>query len=128
MLGGLGDVLAFLGGGLLYNIYRPLPFWFGAGITLIAVGILCWRVKEPKQSTIAAESEAGLAFLGIRDPTLVRWGMMMRDALSFSYLNVWQWWLVPTGVALSLTIIGLTFIGHAAEPVIEPRLRGAEVA
>jgi len=72
--------------------------------------------------------EAGLAFLGISDPTLVSWGMMMRDALSFSYLNVWQWWLVPTGLALSLTIIGLTFIGYAAEPVLEPRLRGAEVA
>jgi len=72
--------------------------------------------------------EAGLAFLGISDPTLVSWGMMMRDALSFSYLNVWQWWLIPTGVALSLTIVGLTFIGHAAEPVIEPRLRGAEIA
>jgi len=72
--------------------------------------------------------EAGLAFLGISDPNMVSWGMMMRDALSFSYLDVWRWWLVPTGVALSLTIIALTFIGHAAEPVIEPRLRGAEVA
>jgi hypothetical protein len=29
---------------------------------------------------------------------------------------------------LSLTIIGLTFVGHAAEPVIEPRLRGVEIA
>jgi len=72
--------------------------------------------------------EAGLAFLGISDPTVVSWGMMMRDALSFSYLNVWQWWLIPTGVALSLIIIGLTFIGHAAEPVIEPRLRGVGIA
>ena len=72
--------------------------------------------------------EAGLAFLGISDPTVVSWGMMMRDALSFSYLNVWQWWLIPTGVALSLIIIGLTFVGHAAEPVIEPRLRGVGIA
>lgn len=72
--------------------------------------------------------EAGLAFLGISDPTVISWGMMMRDALSFSFLNIWQWWLVPTGLALSLTIVGLTFISHAAEPVIEPRLRGAEIA
>jgi peptide/nickel transport system permease protein len=72
--------------------------------------------------------EAGLAFLGIGDPTKVSWGMMMRDALSFSYLPVWQWWLLPTGIALSLTIVGLTFIGHAVEPIIDPRLRGAEVA
>jgi peptide/nickel transport system permease protein len=72
--------------------------------------------------------EAGLAFLGISDPTVVSWGMMMRDAMSFSYLDVWQWWLVPAGIALSLTIIGLTFVGHAAEPVLEPRLRGVEIA
>lgn len=72
--------------------------------------------------------EAGLAFLGITDPTVVSWGMMMRDALSFSYLNVWQWWLIPVGIALSLTIVGLTFTGYALEPVIEPRLRGVEIA
>jgi len=72
--------------------------------------------------------EAGLAFLGISDPSVVSWGMIMRNALSFCYLDVWRWWLVPTGVALSLTIIGLTFVGHAIEPVIEPRLGGAEIA
>jgi peptide/nickel transport system permease protein len=68
--------------------------------------------------------EAGLAFLGIGDPLLVSWGVMMRDAMSFSYLNVWWWWLVPAGAALSLTIIGLTFVSHAAEAVLDPRLRG----
>ncbi len=72
--------------------------------------------------------EAGLAFLGIGDPALVSWGMMMRDAMKFSYLNVWQWWLVPAGVALSLTIIGLTFVSHATESVLDPRLRGEAVA
>jgi peptide/nickel transport system permease protein len=72
--------------------------------------------------------EAGLAFLGINDPAIVSWGMMMRDALGFSYLNVWQWWLLPTGIALSLTIVGLTFISYSVEPIIDPRLRGAEVA
>jgi peptide/nickel transport system permease protein len=72
--------------------------------------------------------EAGLAFLGITDPAVVSWGMMMNDAMRFTYLDVWQWWLLPPGFALSLTIIGLTFIGHAMEPVLEPRLRGNAVA
>jgi len=72
--------------------------------------------------------EAGLAFLGIGDPMLVSWGVMMRDAMRFSYLDVWQWWLLPAGVMLSLTIVGLTFVSHAAETVLDPRLRGAEVA
>lgn len=72
--------------------------------------------------------EAGLAFLGISDPRIVSWGTMMRDALRFSYMEVWQWWLMPTGLALSLTIVGLTFIAYASETVIDPRLRGAEIA
>jgi len=107
---------------------------FGAGRLYIA-----WRHIVPDLGTIllvefiygvrrAVFMEAGLAFLGIGDPMLVSWGVMMRDAMSFSYLNVWQWWLVPAGVALSLTIIGLTFVSHAAELVLDPRLRGEAVA
>jgi len=107
---------------------------FGAGNSYLA-----WRHIVPALGPIllvdfiygirrAVFLEAGLAFLGISDPTMVSWGMMMRDALSFSYLPVWQWWLLPTGIALSLTIVGLTFIGHAVEPIIDPRLRGAEIA
>ena len=107
---------------------------FGAGTFYIA-----WRHIVPALGPIllvdfiygirrAVFMEAGLAFLGISDPTMISWGMMMRDALSFSYLNVWLWWLLPTGIALSLTIVGLTFIGYAVEPIIDPRLRGAEVA
>ena len=67
---------------------------------------------------------AGLAFLGIADPDTVSWGMMMREALDFSYLDVWVWWLLPAGIALSLTIIAITFVGHALEPAMDPRLRG----
>jgi len=107
---------------------------FGAGRLYIA-----WRHIVPDLGHIllvefiygvrrAVFMEAGLAFLGIGDPMLVSWGEMMRDAMKFSYLNVWQWWLIPAGVMLSLTIIGLTFVSHAAESVIDPRLRGAEIA
>jgi len=68
--------------------------------------------------------EAGLAFLGIADPNTVSWGMMMREALDFCYLNVWVWWLLPAGIALSLTIVSITLIGHALEPAMDPRLSG----
>jgi peptide/nickel transport system permease protein len=107
---------------------------FGAGQFYIA-----WKHIVPDLGTIllvefiygvrrAVFIEAGLAFLGIGDPMLVSWGTMMRDAMKFSYLDVWQWWLIPAGVALSLTIVGLTFISHAAESVLDPRLRGEAVA
>lgn len=67
--------------------------------------------------------EAGLAFIGISDPSTVSWGMMMKEAMDFSYLNAWTWWMIPAGVALSLTIIAITFIGHSMEPAMDPRLR-----
>jgi ABC-type dipeptide/oligopeptide/nickel transport system permease subunit len=31
--------------------------------------------------------------------------------------------LVPAGLALSITILSLAFIGHTLEPFMEPRLR-----
>lgn len=67
--------------------------------------------------------EAGLAFIGIADPNVVSWGVMMKKALDFSYMDAWLWWLIPAGVALSATIISVTFIGHSLEPVMDPRLK-----
>jgi len=67
--------------------------------------------------------EAGLSFLGISDPVMISWGKMMQHALEFSYLDVWKWWLLPTGFALSLTIMAFTFIGYALENTLNPRLR-----
>lgn len=67
--------------------------------------------------------EAGLSFLGVSDPTVISWGKMMQNALEFTYLKVWIWWLLPTGLALSMTIMGLTFTGTALEAVLNPRLR-----
>ncbi|VVB71659.1 Binding-protein-dependent transport system inner membrane component [uncultured archaeon] len=68
--------------------------------------------------------EAGLAFLGVSDPTMISWGKMMHQALAFTYLDVWQWWLLPTGLALSLTLMGLSFIGFSLETAMNPRLKG----
>jgi MFS family permease len=69
LMGGLGGVLAFLVGGVLYGIYRPLPFWVGGVITLIAVAILFWKVKEPQELVdTAATREKGLGvFYALRD-------------------------------------------------------------
>lgn len=67
--------------------------------------------------------EAGLSFLGISDPSLISWGKMMQQALAFTYLDVWQWWLIPPGLAVSLTILGLAFTGLAVETALDPRLR-----
>jgi peptide/nickel transport system permease protein len=72
--------------------------------------------------------QAGLAFLGIGDPSVVSWGSMISDARQWIFLDAWKWWLVPAGVALSATIVAITLIGRSLEPVLDPRLRGEVVA
>lgn len=69
--------------------------------------------------------EAGLAFLGLGDPTRKSWGSIMRDALGFGSLfltNAWEWWLVPPVAVLAVFLLGLTFVGVALETRINPRL------
>jgi ABC-type dipeptide/oligopeptide/nickel transport system permease subunit len=47
----------------------------------------------------------------------------MKNAVDYSYMNGWLWWLFPAGVALSATILSLAWIGQSLEPILEPRLK-----
>jgi ABC-type dipeptide/oligopeptide/nickel transport system permease subunit len=69
--------------------------------------------------------EAGLAFLGLGDPSRASWGAILRDAIGFGgifYTNAWKWWLVPPVAAISLLLLGVTFVGVGLEQRINPRL------
>lgn len=69
--------------------------------------------------------EAGLAFLGLGDPTRASWGKVMRDSIEFSglfYTDAWMWWLGPPIVAITLLLLGFTFLGVGVEQRINPRL------
>lgn len=73
----------------------------------------------------AVMMEAGLAFLGLGDPTRASWGRLMRDALDFDALfntSAWQWWLLPPAACITFFLLGLTFLGVALEQRINPRL------
>ena len=50
LMGGVGGALALFFGGALYKIGVPLPFIVGAGVMLIAIGIVVAFVKEPDLS------------------------------------------------------------------------------
>lgn len=73
---------------------------------------------------LAIVIEAGLAFLGLGDPTAVSWGADIQRALDdrvITYGGRWVWLLLPPGVALTLAIFGLTLIGVGLEPRFNPR-------
>jgi len=74
----------------------------------------------------AVAMEAGLAFLGLGDPTAKSWGLMMRFALNLPGLLLtdrWLWWLLPPGLCVTLLILALTFTGMGLEEHLNPRLR-----
>jgi len=89
------------GAGRLYLLRRHiLPR--GAPI-VVATGIVAMRR--------AVMLGAGLAFLGMTDPTLPSWGGMLADAVSLLYDPGAMWMVLGPGTALSLFVLFLTASG-----------------
>ena len=86
---------------------------------LIAAGFVNWAAA-------AIVLQAGLAFLGLGDPTGVSWGSVLERALHYegAYLTAaWTWWALPAGLAVTAAAVGLAFLGIALEPRSHPRSR-----
>lgn len=106
------------GGGALYTLRRHVAPALGP---MVVAGLV----------TIAARAillEASLAFLGLADPTSVSWGLMLNKALAHPgiyFTPMWPWWILPAGFAITLAVVGFTFLGVGLEPVLNPRWRRA---
>ena len=102
------------GGGPLYVLRRHLV----PGLApLIVVGFVNW-------AGVAIALEAGLAFLGLGNPSGVSWGLMLNRALSQQSLYfspLWVWWVLPAGLAITLAVLGFTLVGVGLEPRFNPR-------
>jgi Na+/melibiose symporter-like transporter len=48
LMGGLGAIIAFLGGARLYDINPAFPFWLGSGLVIVASVLVFIFIKEPK--------------------------------------------------------------------------------
>ncbi|HWR40438.1 MAG TPA: ABC transporter permease [Patescibacteria group bacterium] len=71
-------------------------------------------------------AEAGLAFIGLGDPTQKSWGLMLHYALDYQgiyFTTAWQWWLAPPGLCISILILALTWTGFAMEERWNPTLK-----
>ena len=70
-------------------------------------------------------AEAGLSFMGLGDPTTRSWGMTLSHASRYPALlisNVWEWWALPPGLAITLFCLALAFLGLGLERAANPRL------
>lgn len=76
-------------------------------------------------ASYAIVAEAGLSFLGLGDPTVKSWGMMIRSALDYPGLlwtSAWTWWLLPPCIMVSLSVFCFTLMGYG----LDEALRGEE--
>lgn len=63
---------------------------------------------------VAVVLDAGLAFLGLADATASSWGLMLNRAVTYPgvyFSPAWTWWVLPPGLAVTVAVLGLTFLG-----------------
>lgn len=68
-------------------------------------------------ASAAILAESSLSFLGLGDPSGKSWGTMLYFArASGAFLgDAWQWWVLPTGLMITLTVLGLGLVGYRLE-------------
>jgi len=62
--------------------------------------------------------QAGLAFLGVVDPFVPSWGIIMRNAYASGRISDAWWWSIPPGLMLSLTVLSSFMFGRSYERII----------
>jgi ABC-type dipeptide/oligopeptide/nickel transport system permease subunit len=99
----------------------------GAGLVGGVVDFVVMRVLDVVLALpVLPLLEAGLAFLGLGDPTAVTWGEVMQRALrhpGLYFTDLWVWWLLPAGLAVTVAVLGFAFVGVGLEPRFNPRVR-----
>ena len=71
--------------------------------------------------TILAESSLSFLGLGVKPPT-VTWGLMLADGRQ--YINSAWWMTAFPGIAITITVLGVVFLGDWLRDFLDPNVRG----
>jgi peptide/nickel transport system permease protein len=71
--------------------------------------------------SILAESSLSFLGLGVKPPTIT-WGLMLADGRQ--YINSAWWMTTFPGIAITITVLGVTFLGDWLRDVLDPNMRG----
>jgi len=82
--------------------------------------IIAQAVLDISSSIIA---ESTLSFLGLGDPTLISWGMMLNFAFERAISRKAWWFLLPPGFMIVWVSLAIILIGNALEEIVNPRLK-----
>jgi Na+/melibiose symporter-like transporter len=60
LMGGIGSIIAFLGGAKLYEINPAYPFWLGSGLVILAALLVFLFIREPKVNEDSHEEQPSM--------------------------------------------------------------------
>jgi len=64
-------------------------------------------------------TQASLAFLGLANPFVPSWGVMVRNAYTSGLMDKALWWALPPGLLISLTVLSTFMLGRGYERLME---------
>jgi MFS family permease len=113
LMGGLGGIIAFLGGGVLFNqLGRPAPFFGGALLMLVAVGVAVLLVREPRYRSESASGDTAVPERGLRDSLRVVWRNPERSGL-YILLAILFWFIGFYALETGLSSFAVFTLGIA---------------
>jgi peptide/nickel transport system permease protein len=61
-------------------------------------------------------AEASISFLGLGDPAMKSWGMMINFAFSRGgFINGYWWWYLAPGICITLFVLSVVLMGSVLE-------------
>jgi peptide/nickel transport system permease protein len=76
-------------------------------------------------ASVAIVSETTLSFLGLGDPSMASWGMMLHYAFESGAASVGAYWFyLPPGICVVAVVLSFTLMGYAFDEILNPKLRG----
>jgi peptide/nickel transport system permease protein len=68
--------------------------------------------------------ESGLSFIGLGDPTIPTWGVILHDAQSANAAARGMfWWILPPGIMIGITSVSFVLISRALESIVNPKMK-----
>lgn len=104
-MGGLGAIIAYLGGAKLYDIDPTYPFWLGAGLVAISAILVFIFIKEPKELASSPKETPALiesVKMILSDPD--------KSALRI-LLAIFFWFIAYNGIEAFFTLYAKNHLG-----------------
>lgn len=71
-------------------------------------------------------AESGLSFLGLGNPLVKSWGLILSFAFRYPTIfitDLWIWWALPPGLCITLVVLALALMSYSLETWANPRLQ-----